>query len=295
MENSVPITLKKLIAQIEETWDLLDQIFDEIEAENLWTSKHGDDWTFADVPYHISYIDRELTLLMIENGPDLPDNQQWQARTPGELNTWNKLQFSKRSEDQTISKTLKEMQKNRQAVKDLLANMGEEDLDRPAWFPLLFRRGWRTVRAPLMFCRDHNWIEFMQMRILLGKKDPIPSPSLSHDIIHSFMHYVCSLFDPEQAEDQTFKVVWRIEGTGEWSIIVEDGSCRTLAGETASPDAIINLNIDSFVQHTKGMLFPQAVMTPAFIESADNNIPEKFNKLFPALYLDRIVEPAPYY
>ena len=64
--------LDALMAQVEEMWGHQYTLFKIINETNQWDSKHGQDWIFADVPYHLTYCNRDLVLRPIKLGRDLP-------------------------------------------------------------------------------------------------------------------------------------------------------------------------------------------------------------------------------
>ena len=54
--------LDALLAQIQEMWALQDRLFASLNETNGWGQKHGPHWTFADVPYHLAYCNREVVV-----------------------------------------------------------------------------------------------------------------------------------------------------------------------------------------------------------------------------------------
>src|SRR5262249_40949698 len=61
------------MGQLEELWGHLDTLFDAIETAGDWGHQHGPNWTFADVPYHLAYFDRELVVRALELGAQYPE------------------------------------------------------------------------------------------------------------------------------------------------------------------------------------------------------------------------------
>ena len=290
-------SLDMMISQLEESWSLLDQLFEKIEAQGGWETKHGDDWIYADVPYHIYYCDRYLTSEMLSKGSDLQEEELWEAKTFRELNAWNDSQFEKRPKGQNVSKTLQDMQESREDVRNLLSEMSDEDLDRPTWFPLVFRRGWRTARTPLAFCRDHNWLEFIQLRNLMSLDEPKPSQELTNAAINNFMNNLCSFLNSENSKGESFKMIWKIEGSGggEWTVTVEDGDCRVNQELISNPDLEIRLTPGAFVTLTGGMTTPHSAVQPDHLTFSNEGGPELFFKLFRPFEIDQVIPPGEYF
>src|SRR3954468_12019262 len=83
--NTTPrIAVDAMMADLEDLWRKIDQILNSLEPAD-WSRKHGKDWTFADVPYHLSYFDREIIASGILRGPNVPENEQHPMRTMNEL------------------------------------------------------------------------------------------------------------------------------------------------------------------------------------------------------------------
>src|SRR5262245_66583422 len=61
-----------IVGQLEELWAHFDTLYDAVEAAGDWRHRHGPDWTFADLPYHMAYFDDQLVARALELGPDYP-------------------------------------------------------------------------------------------------------------------------------------------------------------------------------------------------------------------------------
>src|SRR5579871_5541139 len=182
------IQLDALIAQIEEMQGHLAVLFDRLSATDGWGQKHGPDWTFADVPYHLAYCTRDLVVRGLVMGADMPAQEQELLTSPAELNAWNDREFAARPADQTVAQSLDQWRESCEALRRVTAAMTDADLARPFWMPIY--RGWATARDGLDFCRNHAWSEFTQLRIHMGRNEPVPSPSITHD----YLGFILTLF-----------------------------------------------------------------------------------------------------
>ena len=81
METGSRAAVDSMMQHSEEAWGHLDTLFDAIEAEGRWSDKHGEDWVFADLPYHFGYCERELVARVLELGPDMPEEERWEVRS----------------------------------------------------------------------------------------------------------------------------------------------------------------------------------------------------------------------
>jgi hypothetical protein len=155
------------MAQIEEMWGHLATLFDSLNATNGWDQKHGPDWIFAEVPYHLAYCNRDIVARGLQLGPDYPEAEQELLASPEALNTWNARKLAERPADQTVEQSLAQWQESCATIRRLAAGMTDADLARPCWQPIFM--GWGTARDLLAFCLNHDWSEFTQLRIHMGR------------------------------------------------------------------------------------------------------------------------------
>jgi hypothetical protein len=136
-----------LLADLEELWRCVDELFDGLSARD-WSRRHGRDWTYADVPYHLSYFDDEIVARPLELGTAMPLEEQRVMRTINDLNAWNARNFARRPADETPERSRARMRAVRERVRAQLARMGDDDLARPV-FVHLIGAGWIPAGAAL--------------------------------------------------------------------------------------------------------------------------------------------------
>lgn len=106
MLNNTRAQLEELMTHIEENWLNLNVLFDDINITNDWDHKHGPDWTFADLPYHLAYCNQEILIRGIKAGPDLPEEEQELLDSLEAINIWNTRHFAERPAGQTAAQSV---------------------------------------------------------------------------------------------------------------------------------------------------------------------------------------------
>src|SRR6266487_3939950 len=147
MTTATEPTLATLTGQLEEIWCHLDTLLEPLTPAD-WQRKHGKDWIFADLPYHLSYYDRDTVADPICIGTDLPAS--------------------------------------REAVRQAAAGLSDADLERRVFIPLV-GCGWVNVRLALQSCLVHTWSHFTEVRLRLKQAAPIPSPAITHTALSFFL------------------------------------------------------------------------------------------------------------
>jgi hypothetical protein len=278
--------IEGLMAQIEEMWGHQDALFRIITKRNAWGHKHGPDWTFADVPYHLTYTNYDLVARPVECGGALPAEEQMVLCTPEDLNEWNAHQFSERPDDQTVKETLAQLQASRDEVRRVIGGLSDADLDRLTWFPFLFNggNGWVTAQVPLTFCLTHDWSEFMQLRIHAGLKEPMPSPSITTLYLGGMIGMAFPTFlDGDAAAGQEFTAVFDFSdpGVSPFALRVADGAATAEPGKPDSADLVLTLSAETFEKTFRGITtFPDAIQSGA-IRVSDMEGLAQFGTLFP--------------
>ncbi len=272
-----------LTAQTESLWACLDQLFETISRENDWGHKHGADWTFADVPFHLVYIYRDLIIRPVKLGKDLPATEQRSFKSPADVAIYNAGRFDKRPATQTVEASLAELEVYRNEIRQLLAETSDANLDCPAWYP--FGGGmWANVRAPLLFCLTHDWSEFMQLRVHMGLSAPVPDPAITS----IYMTRILNLFmprrlNPQAAAGKQFSVVYAFTDPGVTPVTIQvsDGTAKIVPGGYENPDLVLAQSAETFEKTLRGIQkFPAAIQSGAI---QVNNLESltTFGQLFP--------------
>ncbi|MDX1417869.1 MAG: DinB family protein [Candidatus Promineifilaceae bacterium] len=254
MSERERITL--LSDQLERIWSDLDELLNGLDAAG-WQRKHGPDWIFADLPYHLAYFDR-YNARYLEAGSELPQEEQLVLDSFSAMAAWNDGQFALRPPGQTAQESLAEMHMARDRLRALMAGMTDADLSRPAWVSLTFFRGWRTAESVILVCLMHTWNEFMQLRIHMGREKPIPDPAITHMALGGFLVGMHALMDKEAAARQPLIIQYRINGPGggRWTASLSGAGAVVEEVSTVEADLIFEQSVESFMKTFNGMHDP---------------------------------------
>ena len=259
-------TPQGLLANLEGLWQGIDEMLGSLGPSD-WSRQHGPDWTFADVPYHLSYFDRDLIATAIERGPDVPEAEQRVWRDFNDLNAWNAELFARRPADQTPQGSLEAMQASREAIGRVVGPMSEADLGRPVFMPLF--GAWINAGAVLMACGGRTWNHHTELRLRLERSEPQPNAAAVQTSL-GFYNMLAPhiMLDREQAASRQLTAVMEYTGPGggTWTCRVADGGFTVSEGRVEQPDLVITQSPETFVKAWIGMEDPAALMQTGEIQ-----------------------------
>jgi hypothetical protein len=247
--------LETLMAQVEGLWDNLDTLFQIISENQQWDQSHGQDWTFADVPYHLAYCNRDLVSRPMKLGRDLPVEERLSFATVDDLNEWNEREFANRPAGQTAEESLAEWHDSQDEMRQIVSDWTDADLDRPWWMPFLGGM-WLEARNALGWTLAHDWSEFMQLRIHMGRSKPVPNPATTnHYLGMVIVGQYPLMLDVEAAQGREFRAIMAFTdpGVSNFSIEVVDGQASAKPGEVENPDLVITQSVESFEKTRSGL------------------------------------------
>jgi putative sterol carrier protein len=249
-----------LMSLEEELWSDWDIIFDTMD-ERGWFRKHGKDWVFADVPYHLAYIERDVVANHIIMGSNLPESSRVELKTAADLTKWNEKKFAERPFGQRATESLAQSRKARDSVRHAVAGLTDNDLQRPAWSITPPTRGWRTVEFLLNWDILHNWTELITMRAYTHSDVPVLSPELNHTAMTMMMRMMPSFINRSQAKDQELSVLMQFTdpGVGTWNLDI-DGKVLTCEEFDQKANLVMKMRSDTFVRMSGGLINPMMAM-----------------------------------
>ena len=308
-------TQRALLADLEGLWQCFDELVGTLGPDD-WSGKHGQHWTFTDVPYHLAYFDLEVIAAAIERGLSVPASEQV-LRTEAEQDAWNEIRFTQRPADCTPQQCLEQMEASRQAIRAAVAGLSEAELERPVFIPLV-GLGWVSVRVALETCYSHTWNHLMQLRFWMQRQAPTPSPAQTqrersstprqarllrqdvepspaqtHRALSYFMTSFAQNMDRQLAAQASLTTVMEFSGPGVgiWTLHVADGICRVSERRATQAELVIVQSPETFVRTRTGIEHPRLARWRGKIKVSDRGKLGTFEKLFPIKSLD--FAPAP--
>ncbi len=282
--------IAELRASLEELWSALDSLFEEMTPAD-WKRPHGADWIFADLPFHLSYMDRLCVARPVELGEALPVAERVQLRTFNELNAWNQGNFAARPESQTVERSLEQMYSSRDDVRQVADRLTDSDLARQAWFPMLNMRGFRPAKVSLAFCAGHTWQHLEEARVRHGHAGTRVGPELTHAMLNGTIPGIplyliiptTALFlDAGRARELDFSFALEITGPGGgmWSFRASEEGWQVEEVESAQTDLVLSQDLDTYIK-TRYFISDLATLIEAGdIEASDEQALSIYSQLF---------------
>jgi len=270
--------------QLEEVWTALDTLFVDINVDD-WQKSHGPDWVFADLPYHLAYVDHYAAVYPIEMGKDMPEAEQLSLASFGALNKWNQEKFSQRPASQTVADSIAQMETNRQKLRAQLAEMTDADLMNPAWFFLLGHRGFRPALYHLMLCVGHTWSHYSETRLRRGITESAISAEAETAIIGLNIPIIGLFFDAQKATELKFSFGIKLSEPMNKSWLLQPANQQWDVTESPLDNATLALTctVNGFAQIRSNMInrssFPNLIAS-GDLKVNDINALETLSQLF---------------
>jgi hypothetical protein len=289
--NGSTVERDTLMTDLEHLWSCYDALFDGMGAKD-WTRRHGPDWTFAELPYHLAYFDRDLIANPIVRGEEVPVADRVQYRSLADLSRYNAGKFAERPAGQTVATSIEQMRASRDHVRRVVGEFADADLDRRCWIPLF---GWITRGQAIHALIAHNWSHMMEARLRLGRNDPVPSPSVTRHGLAFYAGILAGTFVPERAGDAPLTVVVSFTGpaASAWTLHVAGGAVTVTTGRGDRPDLVLEMSPETFVRMLAEIDNPMLLMLTRKIKVWGFRKMGVFGKLFPTPQPDRVLNLAP--
>jgi DinB family protein len=292
-----------MLSSLEELWSTLDSLFEEMSPAD-WQRPHGPDWIFADLPYHLAYIDRLCVARPIELGKSLPAVEQVQLRTLNELNVWNQGKFAARPEGQIVEISLQQMYISREYVRQVSAALTDADLANPAWFPLLNMRGFRTAQVALAFGAGHIWQHMEEARVRHEHAGTMVGPDLTHAMLNGTIPGIplylviptTTLFlDAGRAKELNFSFALNITGPGGglWDFHASDAGWQVSELKSVDTDLVLSMDLDNYIRMRYFISDMASLIESGDITASDDRALAVYNQLFVVPDLDFVFPQMP--
>jgi hypothetical protein len=210
----------------------------------------------------------------------LPADRQFLVTSPADLDAWNDRQLAERPAGQTVGESLVQWRDSCEEIRRLTAPMTDANLEGPFWMPLY--RGWAAKRDGLDFCRNHAWSEFTQLRVHMGRNEPVPSPSITHDYLAFILTLFPMLVSREAALNPfTIVMAFTDPGVGAWTITVADGAATLSEGAAPNADLVLTQSAETFEKSFRRMQDAAALIQAGAIQVSNFEGLAAFGRLFP--------------
>jgi hypothetical protein len=271
-----------IMGQLEELWGHFDTLYAAIEAAGDWGHKHGPDWTFADLPYHMAYFDQQLVVRALELGRDYPEAEQERYTTMAEVDAWNAREFAKRPPGQTPQASVAEERAVRDRLRRMAAELTDADLQRPMYMPLL-GMGWINAGMGLMMPVIHGWSELTQLRVHMGRAEPVPSAGVTNTYLGAMIGFMGMFMDKSAAQGLDFTVLYDFTDPGVAPVTfrVQDGAATAAPGRPERADLVITESAETFEKVFRGIQSPVDALQSGAMRASDMEALGTFGKLFP--------------
>ncbi|MBI4497483.1 MAG: DinB family protein [Chloroflexi bacterium] len=283
--------VSSILVDLENVWGVIDELLGTLGPSG-WSRKHGPDWVFADLPYHLAYFDRDIVVNGIQRGPDMPASEQRVWRNMEELNAWNARKFAERAGNQTPQQSIDQMHASREAFRGMLAEMADTDLERPVFIPIT-GCGWFHAGMALYICLGHTWSHATELRLRLERTAPVPSASATHSALGFYSGLLLMALDREQAAKTRLTTVMEFTGPGggAWTVRVADGGCTLVEERAPHAEVVLTQSPETFVKTLVGMLDPMTAIQSGAIQVAGMEHLATYGALFPPLTPERVIQP----
>lgn len=123
----------------------------------------------------------------------------------------------------------------------------------------------------------------MQLRIHMGRQDPVPSPAITKIYLGGTLGFFPMFLDTQAAADQQFTTVMTFTdpGVGAFIIQVADRSATVKEGEISGPDFVITQSAETFEKTFRGILDPGEAIQSGLVQVSDFESLATFGQLFP--------------
>jgi len=228
------------LSDLETIWSVLDSFYARFSLQD-WSRKHGKEWTFADMPFHVAYFNQ-----MVINGIKNDDGEQSKL-TLQELNIWNDAHFVDRPASQAGSNVLAYLHETQSALRQLAVQHPPE---MPVFLPLIIVGGWRTLTFALEYLLDHTWLHFTESHLRYDQRLPDLPASMVYRVLNFSMEMARGALRSEDLMGVNLVTTLRLtgDGGGAWTFTMRDGKCQVEEKAVTHADAEITTDIATYLK-----------------------------------------------
>lgn len=261
-----------ILSDLETIWAAIDSFYQEFSPQD-WSRKHGKDWTFADIPYHLAYFNQ----MVLDGVRD--DHQHPAPLTVEQLNSWNDQQFARRSASHAGAHALDYLHETQAALRQAAEGFAPET---PVFMPLIMVGGWRTLSFALEYLLNHSWTHFTESHLRRTGRLAILPARLVHRALDFNMEGVAGVLMPGDLAGVDLVTGIRLTGSGggEWTFTMRDGRCAVEPQAAAKADGELTTDIATYMNITYyGKSSVMTLLTGKVRIKGMSNV-QQFQKLF---------------
>jgi len=228
------------LADLETIWSVIDSFYKNLSPQDL-SRKHGKEWTFADLPYHLAYFNQSI----IEGIRD--SHGQQAKRNIEELNAWNNAYFAQRPASQTGVKGLDYLHATQMSIRETAARLAPET---PVFLPMMLVGGWRTITFALEYLFQHAWFHFTETHLRFNNQLPDLPAGPVNRVLNFSMEVLAGCLRPEDLTNVDLVNTIHLTGAGggTWTLKLQHGKCLVEVGPVAHADTEMTTDIATFMK-----------------------------------------------
>jgi len=206
-----------------------------------WSRKHGTQWTFADVPFHLTTIQQPI--LASFRGQDTLDD----ISKMRDMDAWNDQQFAERPTTITPQQMLADFLAS---SKDLEATVYELPPETIVYMPLMRLRGERRIDLLLEYALWHAWFHITESSIRRDGRLLVLPAALQSRLFEFFLIVIAGMIDPKEAKGMPFNWLINItgEGSGVWTMHFANGIATVERGAAEQADVTMTTDMVTFLK-----------------------------------------------
>lgn len=261
-------------SDLDALWEAQDEFWGQFSDAD-WRRRHGRDWTYADVLYHLTYFN-QVVIDAIQRKPDAPLPKP--LATLRALDEWNEQQFSRHSTYQDMEQAKRDFKASQIALREASHNF-----NRPIFLPLLRVGGWRTLDFALEYTFYHNWSHFTEAH--LRRYNWLPG--LPNRMVHIGLDFLMDVIAGSASLDRAGQTPlrWALHLTdiagGTWTFEISSKVCTLYDGQRGHPHITTTMSINTFLKtNIFGMGSPALAALAGRIHIQGNQHTGKLRRLF---------------
>ena len=147
----------------------------------------------------------------------------------------------------------------------------------------LLGMGWSNAGMGLMMPVIHGWSELTQLRVHMGRAEPVPSAGVTNTYLGAMIGFMGMFMDRSAAQGLDFTLVYDFTDPGVSPVTfrVHDGAATATPGRPERADLVITESAETFEKLRQGIQSPMDAMQSGAMRVSNMEALGTFGKLFP--------------